>query len=105
MLGLTRWQLGRAAGLTRNQVQRYELALNLMDPEKLHVFASLLGVSVDYFFEEKHLSMRSVPRQARSGRGSFTLETSSLIHNYYCIDNANIRAAILYLLKALSRER
>lgn len=50
-LGLTQVQLGKALGLTFQQVGKYETAANRISSSKLHQTAAFLKVPISYFFE------------------------------------------------------
>jgi transcriptional regulator with XRE-family HTH domain len=51
ILGLNQSQLGKAVGITFQQVQKYENGVNRVSASKLYQFASALGVPVLFFFE------------------------------------------------------
>ncbi len=51
MLGMSQASLAEAFGLTFQQVQKYESGMNRMGSSRLQQAASILGVSVSYFFE------------------------------------------------------
>lgn len=50
-LGLNQSDLGRALGLTFQQIQKYEKGANRVSASKLHATAAYLGVSISHFFE------------------------------------------------------
>ncbi|UTC29699.1 HTH-type transcriptional regulator cell division transcriptional repressor [Bajunvirus bajun] len=50
-LGFNQSDLGRALGLTFQQVQKYEKGANRMSASKMHDAANFLGVTEGYFFE------------------------------------------------------
>lgn len=50
--GLSQEELGKAVGLTFQQIQKYERAYNRVSASKLHDFAKYLGVSISYFFDD-----------------------------------------------------
>jgi transcriptional regulator with XRE-family HTH domain len=52
IMGMTQEQLGKAAGLTFQQIQKYERGANRMGASRLYHLARLLNVSVSYFFEK-----------------------------------------------------
>ena len=52
VLGLSQDQLGKAAGLTFQQIQKYERGLNRMGASRLFHMAEILNVSVSWFFED-----------------------------------------------------
>lgn len=49
-LGHTQSDLGKALGITFQQVQKYERGTNRISASKLWMTASFLGVGVEYFF-------------------------------------------------------
>jgi transcriptional regulator with XRE-family HTH domain len=51
LLGLSQETLGKAIGVTFQQIQKYERGINRMGASRLHDFARALGTSVSYFFE------------------------------------------------------
>lgn len=51
-LKISQNKLAEALAVSYQQVQRYENGSNLLDTDKLHKIAEVLGVPVGYFFEE-----------------------------------------------------
>ena len=51
MLNLSQEKLGKALGITFQQVQKYEKGVNRMGSSRLQQVADILGVSVPFFFE------------------------------------------------------
>ena len=51
-MGLSQEKLAEATNVTFQQVQKYETAKNRISASRLYQFAVLLGVPVDYFFED-----------------------------------------------------
>ena len=52
MLGLSQEKLGRAIGLTFQQVQKYERGANRIGASRLHELSRLLEVPVSFFFDD-----------------------------------------------------
>ena len=52
LLGMSQEKLGESLGLTFQQVQKYEKGSNRIGASRLFELARILGVSVQYFFEE-----------------------------------------------------
>jgi transcriptional regulator with XRE-family HTH domain len=52
LLGMSQEKLGESLGLTFQQVQKYEKGTNRIGASRLFELARILGVSVQYFFEE-----------------------------------------------------
>ena len=51
-LGYNQSDLGRALGLTFQQIQKYEKGANRISASRLYFTAKILGVPVQFFFEE-----------------------------------------------------
>jgi transcriptional regulator with XRE-family HTH domain len=51
MIGLSQDKLGRAIGLTFQQVQKYEKGTNRVGASRLLEIAGVLGVGIEYFYE------------------------------------------------------
>src|SRR4051794_13997786 len=51
MLGMSQEKLGKALGVTFQQVQKYEKGMNRMGSSRLQHAAEILQVSVPFFFE------------------------------------------------------
>lgn len=52
LMGMSQEKLGENLGLTFQQVQKYEKGANRIGASRLFELARILGVSVQYFFEE-----------------------------------------------------
>jgi len=59
-LKISQNKLAEALAVSYQQVQRYENGSNLLDTDKLHKIAEVLGVPVGYFFEETKEKLDSV---------------------------------------------
>lgn len=51
ILGLSQDDIGKAVGITFQQIQKYELGKNRMGASRIHQFAEALNVAPDFFFE------------------------------------------------------
>jgi transcriptional regulator with XRE-family HTH domain len=51
MLGMSQTELGKAVGVTFQQVQKYEKGVNRVSASRMQQFAKILGVSIAFFFE------------------------------------------------------
>ena len=65
MLGMSQEKLAEQLGLTFQQVQKYEKGVNRIGASRLFDLAQVLGVPVQFFYEEAPL--RSDPAHAPSG--------------------------------------
>src|SRR3954451_11583216 len=52
MLGLSQVQLGKAIGLTFQQLQKYERGANRIGASRLHELSRVLDVPVSFFFDD-----------------------------------------------------
>jgi transcriptional regulator with XRE-family HTH domain len=52
LLGMSQEKLGQKLGLTFQQVQKYEKGINRIGASRLFDLAQVLGVSVEFFYEE-----------------------------------------------------
>ena len=68
LLGMTQTELSDAAGLTYQQVQKYERAANRISASRLYDLARVLDVSIDYFFEDMPTAVAAISPAAK-GRG------------------------------------
>lgn len=53
MLGLSQEVLGKAAGVSIQQIQKYENGLNRISSGKLFMLSTFLKVPISYFFEQE----------------------------------------------------
>lgn len=107
VLGLSQDELGKAVGITFQQVQKYERGLNRIGSSRLYEFAIILGVQVSYFFENidensVNVTPTSEPNIAGlSSENADNKEVLSLVRSYYAINNLKIRKKLLSLIKSL----
>lgn len=113
LLGMSQTGLGKAVGLTFQQVQKYERGVNRLGSSRLFEFATVLDVPVSYFFDEMagaaartstRVRGRNFEGTKHSGWSSDPLvkrETLELVRAYYKIHAAGVRRHILATVKAL----
>lgn len=116
LLGLNQEELGRAVGVTFQQVQKYERGINRIGSSRLYEFANALGVPVGYFFEgidevaPAEPSSNIIPIDSRQlenllGKDHEKMldnkETLALVRSYYRIADPALRAKILGLIKSM----
>lgn len=97
-LGLTQEQLGRALGVSYQQIQKYETAANRISAGRLYELAHEFGVEPSYFFDG--LAGR-IDVEEGLPHGGHNRSAIELVRNYLAIDNDAVRAAVTSLLKAL----
>jgi transcriptional regulator with XRE-family HTH domain len=105
-VGLSMRELGRRAGISFGNVQRYERGWNRTKPAHLLSFARTLGVSVDYFFAgapDAHCDALPARAPVLSGpllalcqdRGAV-----ALLQAFNAIEDEGLRASIAALVGA-----
>lgn len=110
--GLTQSDLGKALGLTFQQVQKYESGMNRVGASNLLRIADALDVDVAYFFRGLGNGGSSGGQDTPIGAGSpdhdalaGSLESRDVLRlaSYYAkIEDPDVRRSILSLVKELS---
>lgn len=99
-LGLSQGRLGRELGVTFSQVQKYEKGANRIGAGRLYVLASLLGVPVQYFFDE--LGDSQSTRNLNGTTGAKDAELAMLDDAYRSIADRETRRSLLALARSLA---
>jgi transcriptional regulator with XRE-family HTH domain len=108
ILGMSQEDIGSAVGITFQQVQKYERGLNRMGSSRLYEFATLLSVSISYFFEDFAEGIKHNANILDDGQFTFEHETLSnkevmtLVRSYHAITDQKIRKKILSLVRAIA---
>jgi transcriptional regulator with XRE-family HTH domain len=117
LLGLSQEQLGKACGLTFQQIQKYERGTNRMGASRLFQFSKLLEVPVSYFFDDVrgertvvHPSFGFAEKEQNALEGMhitddeilYRKETLELIRAYYGIIDPKTRRKVYELIKSMS---
>ena len=110
LLGISQTILGNAAGITFQQVQKYEGGGNRISSSRLFEFAKILNVPVSHFFEEmapelaKGLRKLGRPKSKASDEpdNNTKRETLQLVRAYYKIRNDGVRQTIRVMVQALA---
>ena len=111
ILGMSQEEIGRAVGITFQQIQKYERGLNRIGSSRLYEFACILGVSVSYFFEDFKEEQDGINVNALSfaeNKAPFEYEQFdnkeilALVRSYYGIPDPQVRKKILALIKSIS---
>jgi len=127
LLGLSQDKLGRAVGLTFQQIQKYERGANRIGASRLLQFSRALTVPVAYFFEDApgltdkpsrasasakaDGKMKAGPKgavqggaQDAAGHDPFSRrETLDLVRAYYAISKPIVRKRVIDLLRELAK--
>jgi transcriptional regulator with XRE-family HTH domain len=121
LVGLSQEQLGKALGLTFQQVQKYERGANRMGASRLYQLSRILNIPVNWFFEDlssaphraagfaenKQSELEDIPADkqelARSDAETFARrETLDLIRAYYRISDPKQRRKVYELIKSMA---
>jgi transcriptional regulator with XRE-family HTH domain len=110
LLGMSQATFGKAAGISFQQVQKYENGGNRISSSRLFEFAKILNVPVSHFFEEMAPGLatgrRKVGRPKRNAGDEAEInlkhETLQLVRAYYKIRNDGVREKIRVVVQALA---
>jgi transcriptional regulator with XRE-family HTH domain len=111
LLGMSQDMLGKAVGLTFQQIQKYERGINRIGASRLYSLSRVLNVPVAFFFEDMPKAMAAAGAKAHGfseGAASFeadpmaTRETAELLRAYYKIGEVGKRRKVLELLRSMS---
>ncbi len=108
LFGLSQGKLGKAVGVTFQQLQKYETGANRIGASRLYALSQVLDVPVAYFFEDMPRKIsgkggKSVPAkriQEEFSAGPLAKrETLKLVRAYYRIKDPNVRKRLFDLVK------
>lgn len=117
--GISQAQLGKAVGVTFQQIQKYEVGANRISASRLFQVASILSVPVSDFFIgiEEMASLGCAKPSSASGKPSLhslkasektdahrQRETLDLVSAYYRIQDSSRRRKIYELIKLMAAE-
>jgi transcriptional regulator with XRE-family HTH domain len=108
MLGISQGKLGKALGVTFQQVQKYEKGTNRISASKLQQAASILHVPVAFFFEGGPSEVESGgavhPREWPAGFAEFLTNTEGLdlTKAFRRITSPRARRQLISLVEALA---
>ncbi len=98
LLGVSQGELGKALGLTFQQVQKYERGANRVSASALYRLSSALDVPVSFFFDDMDGPL--LPSTDLDPRFT-SRESRVLLKNYFALP-ATIRKQVYELLSALN---
>ncbi|MBY0355932.1 MAG: helix-turn-helix domain-containing protein [Rickettsiales bacterium] len=121
MLGMSQEALGRAIGVTFQQIQKYERGVNRMGSSRLFDFARILNVPVAFYFEgyedeQQEKSEAAAMSAAYPGLNDgadqdfeherlTSRETLELMRAYHRISDNKTRKRIAELIKTMAGEK
>ena len=113
LLGMSQEKLGEKLGLTFQQIQKYEKGINRIGASRLFDLAQVLGVPVQFFYEEapagepsQLLQQGFAERPAESSIVEFLRSRDGLELNkaFVRISDAKARRAIVDLVRSLAND-
>jgi transcriptional regulator with XRE-family HTH domain len=115
LLGMSQEKLGEKLGLTFQQVQKYEKGINRIGASRLYDLAQVLGVSVQFFYEDAPIGEPRVDGQDGQAAGDGQDEHSiveflrsrdglELNRAFVRIPDLKARRAIVDLVRSLANE-
>ena len=106
--------LGKAVGLTFQQIQKYERGINRVGASRLFTLSKVLNVPVSFFFEEMPRVLATAGAKERAFADPSVKfqtdpkarrETADLVRAYYRIEDPKQRRKVLELLRSMSDSR
>ncbi|MDX2257376.1 MAG: helix-turn-helix transcriptional regulator [Hyphomicrobiaceae bacterium] len=112
LLGMSQEKLGESLGLTFQQVQKYEKGINRIGASRLFDLAQVLGVPVQYFYDEAPNQAPGAPAPGFGERGGETYvfdflasrEGLELNKAFVRVSDPKVRRAIVDLVRSLAGE-
>jgi len=116
LLGMSQEKLGEQLGLTFQQIQKYEKGINRIGASRLYELAKVLGVSVEFFYEDapgttptnksQNSSSGLAERQADRYVVDFLSSREGIELNkaFVKITDPKVRRAIVDLVRSLAGE-
>ncbi len=101
--GLSQEQLGESAGITFQQIQKYERGLNRISAVRLYQFAKTLGLDVMYFYDGMEESSED-GAMLPANKGGIQEESDTLIKAYSKIKDPSTRKTILAMIKSVPKD-
>ncbi len=115
LLGMNQTILGKALGVSFQQVQKYENGTNRISASRLFDLTRVLDVSIEHFFEDiSAVVAASSPAATKRGAAKkppshepnlmHRRETLELVRAYYKIEDADLRKHLREMAKALGAD-
>ena len=110
LLGMSQEKLGKALGLTFQQIQKYEKGANRIGSSRLYKLSHIMDVPVGYFFEDmqeetvkRARGLSTVGSEAFEQDKLAERETLELVRAYYKITDPKVRKKTFELIKAFAQ--
>ena len=108
LMGLSQTELADAAGISFQQIQKYEKGSNRVGASRLQQFSETLGVPPSYFFEGVPIvgKKQPAPQEGELSEGTIvsflgTREGAALVRAFMAIKQKPIRQNAITLLETL----
>jgi transcriptional regulator with XRE-family HTH domain len=108
LLGLSQTELANAAGITFQQIQKYEKGTNRVGASRLQQFSEALGVPPSYFFDGAPTVGKKIaaPQEGELSEGSIisflgTREGVALVRTFLAIKEKPIRQNLIEFIASL----
>ncbi len=109
LLGMNQEMLGKAVGVTFQQIQKYENGKNRIGASRLFTLSKVLSVPIAFFFEEMPRALAAGAKARGFSDASVTFEadlmdsreTGEMIRAYYRIVDSKQRRRVLELLRSM----
>ena len=110
LLGMSQTHLGKALGLTFQQIQKNECGFNRIGASRLYQLSHILNVPLPYFFEDMpELDLDDMPGLSKTKREDLEpdpiakRETLELVRAYYRNRDPKLRDALRHMAIALAK--
>lgn len=112
LAGLNQGQVATAAGVSFQQLQKYERGVNRITASRLYEIATVLSVPVSYFFDAipgvvqtvETNSLDTLPAGLDNGVTASRREIIELVRAYMAIEARTIRNGVRTLLEELAKQ-
>jgi transcriptional regulator with XRE-family HTH domain len=108
LLGLSQTDLAHAAGISFQQVQKYENGTNRVGASRLQQFSEALGVPPSYFFEGGPSvgKKQPAPQEGELSEGAIvsflgTREGAALVRAFMAVKQKRIRQSIIAFIESI----
>lgn len=98
-LGMSQGRLGTHLGLTFSQVQKYEKGINRISAGRLYLLAEVLGMPVQYFFDDAAETATALPADVSSTRAA---DLAVLTDAFLTIQDRDTRRSLIALVCSLA---
>jgi transcriptional regulator with XRE-family HTH domain len=106
LLGMSQTELGDAAGVSFQQLQKYEKGANRISASKLFEISKALEAPVSFFFDDMPddvAGRRNVGASLSEIDVFNTQDAGDVLRAYYAIEDREVRSALSQMVKAMAR--